>query len=150
MPKLSTLDVATLAARFAAQDAAAPLAWFAEVPLSPEAWKQYRISANDPKGGHWAPGSKKVEFWRTLGAAVARAERAPKLSRGRVVVSFRFPARTYTKEVSNLQPTVKALVDGLVDARVFPEDNDGVVFGQDARRESFVGPLRMVVMVFGE
>lgn len=141
-------STAALVHMLAQQDREAPVAWSAEIPLELPAWKKYRISANDRDARPVT--AEKVKFWKTLGTLAARAGRAPKLSRGRVMVVFRFPDGTFTREVSNLQPTVKAIVDGLVVHGVFPDDNDKIVFGQDARRDPALGPLRVLVIAFGE
>lgn len=54
-------------------------------------------------------------------------------ARAHVIVSYRFP-NNRRREVSNLQPTSKAIVDGLVDAGVLPDDDDRHVIGPDNRR----------------
>lgn len=138
-----------IASQIASQDLAAPLAWAAEIDLSLESWKQYRLSANDGKRVNVHAHNDKVQFWKQLGLVTARNRRAPRMDHGRVVVVFRFPRRDMTREVSNLQPTIKALVDGLVVAGVFADDADGIVFGQDARRDPALGPLRVTILVFG-
>lgn len=83
---------------------------------------------------HYRVRATKTAFWRNLARLAAR--NAPHYRQGRVVVYFPVPAsgRGSVREVANLQPVVKALVDGLVDAGVFTDDNDRVVWGQDARR----------------
>ena len=91
----------------------------------------------------------KVQFWKELARVVAKQKRAPRMSWGRVVVVFQFPRGDMTREVSNLQPTIKALVDGLVVAGVFKDDNDSIVFGQDARRAATRGPLSATILVYG-
>lgn len=141
-------DTETLVRMLAQQDREAPVAWSAEIPIELAAWKKYRNSANDRDPRPVTV--EKVKFWKMLGDLAARGGKAPKLARGRVMVVFRFPNRAMTKEVSNLQPTVKAIVDGLVARGVFPDDSDDIVFGQDARRDPSLGPLRVLVIVFGE
>lgn len=139
-------DTAAIVHMLAQQDREAAVAWSAEIPLTHEAWMQYRISANDREARPIVV--EKVRFWKALGKLAARGGKAPKLARGRVMVVFRFPNGQYTREVSNLQPTVKAIVDGLVAHGVFPDDNDKIVFGQDARRDPALGPIRALVIVF--
>lgn len=139
-----------LAAQIATQEAAAPLAWAAEIPISLASWKQYRLSANDGKKLNVSAHNDKVQFWKELARVVAKQRRAPRMSWGRVVVVFQFPNGGMTREVSNLQPTVKALVDGLVVAGVFKDDNDAIIFGQDARRASTRGELSATVLVYGQ
>lgn len=60
--------------------------------------------------------------------------------RARIVVTVRFPDLR-RRDVSNLYPYVaKPIVDGLVDARVFPDDDDRHVVGPDLRRHPDRGP----------
>lgn len=139
-----------LAAQIATQEAAAPLAWAAEIPISLASWKQYRLSANDGKKLNVSAHNGKVQFWKELARVVAKNQRAPRMSWGRVVVVFQFPNGGMTREVSNLQPTIKALVDGLVAAGVFTDDNDSIIFGQDARRAATRGPLSATLLVYGD
>jgi crossover junction endodeoxyribonuclease RusA len=54
-------------------------------------------------------------------------------TRARIVVAYRFP-NNRRREVANLQPTSKAIVDGLVDANLLPDDSDNEVVGPDNRR----------------
>lgn len=57
----------------------------------------------------------------------------PIYKRARIVVAYRFPTN-HRREVSNLQPTSKAIVDGLVDAGLLPDDSDAHCVGPDNRR----------------
>jgi hypothetical protein len=47
------------------------------------------------------------------------------------LVSFGSPRR---RDAHNVAPTIKACVDGLVDARVIPDDSDRYLIGPDIRR----------------
>jgi hypothetical protein len=61
-------------------------------------------------------------------------------SRIRIVVTVRFPDLR-RRDVSNLYPYVaKPIVDGLVDARLIPDDDDRHVVGPDLRRDPSRGP----------
>ena len=82
---------------------------------------------------HWAKKARATRDWRDVAGAVAIIKRVQPVERGRVIVWFSLPNKRL-REVSNLQPTVKAIVDGLVDAGVFTDDNDEIVTAQDARR----------------
>jgi crossover junction endodeoxyribonuclease RusA len=60
--------------------------------------------------------------------------------KARIVVWVRFPDKR-RRDVSNLYPYVaKPLVDGLVDARVLPDDDDHHLIGPDLRRDLTRGP----------
>lgn len=65
----------------------------------------------------------------------------------RVVLTFRFPDRR-RRDVSNLYPYVaKPIVDGLVDARILPDDDDLHLIGPDLRRDHDAGPHRITVTI---
>jgi crossover junction endodeoxyribonuclease RusA len=63
-----------------------------------------------------------------------------------IVVSIRFP-NNIRRDVGNYYPTAKAIVDGLVDAGVLPDDDDKHVVGPDNRREYPNGPARVTVTI---
>ncbi|MFT4471421.1 hypothetical protein ACMX2H_16075 [Arthrobacter sulfonylureivorans] len=123
------------------------------INVEPLLWQQFRISSNDryptvrtKRGGQVQPELvKRIKFWRAR--AHAAAMNVPGVERGRVVVYYRFPTN-HRREVSNLQPTSKAILDGLVDAGVFPDDNDKHVMGPDNRREPVNGPQQVIVRVY--
>lgn len=67
--------------------------------------------------------------------------------RARIVVTVRFPDKR-RRDVSNLYPYVaKPIVDGLVDARILPDDDDLHCIGPDMRRDPESGPHRIVIDV---
>lgn len=125
-------------------------AWVAKIPLSGVQFSENIVSMNDRE--HFRASAPKKKFWRTLGMVAARGGGRPQLGSGRVVVYFRLPkpgrgVRT-VKEVANLQPIVKALIDGLVDAGMFKDDSDEFVWGQDARRLPFDGKVEVIIVVW--
>jgi hypothetical protein len=68
-------------------------------------------------------------------------------TRIRMVVTFRFPDRI-RRDAVNLYPyVVKPLVDGMVDARLLPDDNDRHLVGPDFRRHPDAGPHQIVLTV---
>lgn len=87
------------------------------------------LSANDKM--HWAARSrltKQLRQWGYLlgreGEGVARLG----LQHARVEVEFAYPDRR-RRDRSNLAPTVKALMDGLIDAGLLPDDADRFLDG---------------------
>lgn len=87
------------------------------------------ITANDKP--HWAARArltKQIRQWGYLlgreGEGVARLE----LTHARVEVEFAYPDRR-RRDRSNLAPTVKALMDGLIDAGLLPDDADRFLDG---------------------
>lgn len=90
--------------------------------------------------------------WRKLAhdaavAAYGHAEEGTWHDRVRIVVTYRFPDLR-RRDVGNLYPYVaKPLIDGLVDARVVPDDDDRHVIGPDARRDHERGPHRITIRI---
>lgn len=90
-------------------------------------------------------------YWRKLAHDTAIAEYGTAdvgqswHHRVRIVVTVRFPDLR-RRDVSNLYPYVaKPIVDGLVDARLIPDDDDHHVIGPDLRRDLSRGPHRICI-----
>lgn len=72
--------------------------------------------------------------WRTYGLILGRrAARPGVVGPVRVWVEFTFPTN-HRRDVANLYPTVKALLDGIVDAGLISDDRDGLIEGPFLRR----------------
>jgi len=86
-----------------------------------------------------------TETWRDLGRQLAQGcdKLAPPVS---IWALFRFPDNR-RRDTANLYPTVKALVDGLVDEHRLVGDHDGVLDGPWLRREYPNGPLRITLVL---
>jgi crossover junction endodeoxyribonuclease RusA len=91
----------------------------------PDEW----ISANERT--HWAVKARKTKIWRARFAA--EAQHLPHMSRIHILAEIRNAGHNRRRDATNLAPTVKAAVDGLVDAGVIPDDNDGVITGTEFR-----------------
>ena len=122
------------------------------INISDVGWQDVRMSMNDRyatiKIGRKEIQPEKIKrtkFWRARGHRAA--SNIPPVEWGRVTVFYRFPTN-HRREVANLQPTSKAIVDGLIDAGVFPDDNDNHVVGPDNRRESVNGPHQVIVRIY--
>jgi crossover junction endodeoxyribonuclease RusA len=97
---------------------------------------------------HYQAKAKLTKAWREA------AEKAidglgchrPIYDSAHIVIGYRFPTN-HRREVANLQPTSKALVDGLVDAGVIPDDSDDYVTGPDNRRVRPNGPLQVTITI---
>lgn len=100
------------------------------------------INAN--KRLHFHTKNDLTQAWRK--AAKVAADGAPSYGHAHITVTYRFPTN-HRREVANLQPTSKAIVDGLVDAGLIPDDSDDYVTGPDNRRERPNGPPRVVVEI---
>lgn len=104
----------------------AQLVWESRVlPLT----RSQLITANDkPHWGVRARLTKQLRQWGYLlgreGEGVARLG----LTHARVEMEFAYPDRR-RRDRSNLAPTVKALMDGLIDAGLLPDDADRFLDG---------------------
>ena len=104
------------------------------IPIPPGEW----ISANDRM--HWAEKAKRTKALRARGKAYARAlglHRAG-LEVVHVAAWIGYP-RGGKADPANAGPTVKALIDGLTDAGVWPDDDSEHVIGPDYRRGPVTG-----------
>lgn len=74
---------------------------------------------------HWAVRRRQVKAWRE--AAAWHALQLPKVARpmaGPVLVDIALPVRRNgRRDAHNFMPTCKAIIDGLVDAGVVPDDS---------------------------
>lgn len=90
------------------------------------------LSANDRH--HWRKKAERTRYWRQLAAVCVHAAQVEQLTgRVHITVTFAWPDRR-RRDVGNLAPTVKAIVDGLVDGGLLPDDDDKHVLGPDIRR----------------
>jgi crossover junction endodeoxyribonuclease RusA len=103
------------------------------------------LNANDRL--HHQPKAKLTRAWREAACAAVLAGFHPDFyERAHITVTYRL-ANNRRQEVSNLQPTSKAIVDGLVDATLLRDDNDLCVIGPDNRREFPNGTPRVTVTI---
>ncbi|MCW2785213.1 MAG: hypothetical protein JWP74_1730 [Marmoricola sp.] len=103
------------------------------------------INANDRK--HWRTEAKTTKTWREAAATECKRANLPAFDVPvRIVIAYRFPDNR-RRETSNLQPTSKAICDGIVDSGVITDDRDELVTGPDNRREYPNGPHRVTVTI---
>lgn len=81
---------------------------------------------------HWTEKARLTRYWRRAAGWAARAQHLPRLDTARIVITLHVTDRR-RRDPSNWTPTGKALVDGLVDAGVFDDDNHLHVVGPDLR-----------------
>jgi hypothetical protein len=108
------------------------------------------ISAN--RRIHHMVRSQVCLYWRDLAAKAAEATYGKAdvgetwHQRVRIVITVRYPNGRGIKDPGNLYPYVaKPIVDGLVDARLVPDDDYRHVIGPDLRRDPEHGPHRVVI-----
>ncbi len=99
--------------------------WTLVVP-KPDRW----LSAN--QRDHFMRRSSSVKVWRDAAHVLARAAKLPQLHRAHIVAELYFGDRR-RRDVHNYYPTLKAMVDGLVDYGLLPDDADDYLVGPDLR-----------------
>ena len=85
---------------------------------------------------HWAERAKRTKAWRTRACEETRSaieRHGFSADRVHVVVTLSF-ADGRRRDVHNWLPTVKACIDGMVDAGLVPDDDDTYLVGPDLRR----------------
>ena len=97
--------------------AAAPRTWTIELPAGMEL-----LSLNDRC--HWSTRYKRSQALREAACWLARKERIPPLERAAVVVEYQPPGRSRRRDADNVPAASgKHCIDGIVDARVLPDDD---------------------------
>jgi hypothetical protein len=93
-------------------------------------------------------------YWRKLGHDVVVAEYGHAdvgetwHHRVRLVVTLRWPDNRRRDGHNLYSYVIKPLVDGMVDARLLPDDDDDHLVGPDVRRDPERGPHRITVDVY--
>ena len=83
---------------------------------------------------HWADKARRTANVRHLAAMLSRARNLPQFEVVHVTAFVQYPTAGRA-DPGNSAPTVKAAIDGLVDACVVPDDDHAHVIGPDYRRE---------------
>jgi len=109
-----------------AAPASTPRTWVIEMPAGTEL-----LNSND-RDSHWARRNRVTEGLRATAGWLARRQQIPALGRAHVLAVYEPPDRR-RRDPANLYPSVKAIVDGLVDARVLPDDDAAHLEGPDMR-----------------
>lgn len=102
------------------------------------------INANDR--GLWMARFRKTKAWRQRAWIRAKAEGIGYVGRARVVCELHF-SDGRRRDPANWAPTTKAIVDGLVDAHVFTDDDSKHLVGPDMRVGEKVVPANIGVWV---
>jgi crossover junction endodeoxyribonuclease RusA len=82
---------------------------------------------------HWSQRSGPTKEWREATAEAARDNGVPAMERATITAVVRRADRRTDTDAQNRYPTIKAAVDGLVDARVLPDDKDAHVLALTIR-----------------
>jgi hypothetical protein len=84
------------------------------------------MSANDRP--HWAEKARRTKALRLMGHAVALSAGHRDIGTTHVAAFIGYP-RNGKADPSNAAPTIKALIDGITDAGVWPDDDSANVIG---------------------
>lgn len=86
---------------------------------------------------HWRVKANRTAIWRDTACVFAKQDKIAKWVDGRPCHIYAhlvmFPKRRAHIDPANYQDTAKAAVDGLVDAKVWPDDSTAWVTGPDMR-----------------
>lgn len=102
------------------------------------------INANDRL--HYMERARRVAELRRRGYLFARSAKLPHLVRARLDVEVVRPRRV--GDVANWHPTVKALLDGMVDAGVLTDDSDRYLSGPFLHAASETGKAGRLLFRF--
>lgn len=122
-----------------------PMDWPGPVVLTIPIYEHRKPFLNANERAHWARRRDVTEHYRTATCEAAKTANVPPMLTAHItaLVSFGDNRR---RDVANVYPTIKACVDGLVDAGVLVDDSDKYVTGPDMRRdETGVRSIRLVV-----
>lgn len=74
---------------------------------------------------HWAERNRRTQLWRHMAGIQARRQLGANRAHGPCLVSLAIPTDrpNHRRDPSNWTPTLKACIDGLVDAGVWPDDS---------------------------
>jgi hypothetical protein len=110
------------------------------------------LNAND-RGG-WRKHNSQIRAWRDAASQCARAAKLPHLQRAHVLATFRFRT-AQRRDIHNWGPTAKAIMDGLIDYGLLPDDSTEYLTGPDLRvgektPKRAYGPVGVVVLTITE
>lgn len=103
-----------------------PVSYRLVIPRLPRKW----ISANERTAWHLR--ARKTRQWRDMTAWTFRGSTLRFPGGAHVFCELRF-AGVRVRDPANWAPTAKAVLDGLVDAGIFPDDSSQYVIGPDMR-----------------
>lgn len=86
---------------------------------------------------HWARTAERSRGLRYLGLCAVR--HVPAMARAHIVCTIAYPGGGRA-DPANAWPTIKPLVDGMVDAGMLPDDNSHCLIGPDMRRAPHRAP----------
>lgn len=106
----------------------AALRTFTVLVVPPCKW----MNSND-RHSHWSQRSGPTKEWREETAKATRDSAVPAMERATVTAVVRRADRRTDTDAQNRYPTIKAAIDGVVDAGVLPDDKDGCLLALTIR-----------------
>lgn len=82
---------------------------------------------------HWAPRAEKTRQWRTLARFTAAQHKLPTGLENVHITAHVHKTNNRSYDVHNLLPTMKAVIDGLVDYGLVDDDDNSRLIGPDMR-----------------
>ncbi len=115
------------------------------------------ITANTLPNLHYMARARLVRAWREAACGRATAERSryladpwPPVHVEMLVYLPEVGSGSRMRDVSNLQPTAKAILDGIVDSGLLADDDDKHVVGPDLRRSDMRRPVARFTVTLTE
>lgn len=87
------------------------------------------LNANKIGSMHWAPRAELIKNWRNLAHLKARQHRLPKGLHRVMIQAYIHKTNNQKYDAHNLMPTLKPIVDGLVDYGLIPDDDNTHLLG---------------------
>lgn len=81
---------------------------------------------------HWRKKAQRTKAIRELADVQTRTFKAQPMQAAHCLVELSWPDRR-RRDAHNLMPTIKACIDGIVDANLLPDDSDKHLTGPDLR-----------------
>ena len=102
---------------------------------------------------HWRPEADRIRSIRAMAAVMARHQRPAKMQAATCAVEVKWPALKRTRDAHNLQPTVKAALDGIIgDYGLLPSDSDqhlkAVTFTASDEHTTLPGIAALLTLTF--
>lgn len=94
------------------------------------------LTHNAAKELHPAAAQRERQAWRNASATLARQVRIPKLACVEITVQAHYPDRRSWPDPDGIYPSVKGIIDGLVQAQVLPDDR-----GEFVRCVAYMRPV---------
>lgn len=105
------------------------------------------LTANEMRAkGHWSKFYTIIRSWRAMSCLIAEQQKIPLLEKVKIRAVYH-PPDNRRRDTSNIFPTIKAAVDGIVDAGVLKDDSDKYVISVEMVRGSNVKLGQLVIEI---